>query len=388
MVLPLKVGKERAAGRERLLAWVLYAVLLGAFLAYGIFLVSNALSKRASGDVATSIELVKEQFQLPNILLCPSPEFHVGFPPRTTIWTRHGGTECIGIGCENKEMSRQQHPGFTVIDYVFAPDTDDDNIDALNVSFAYDGCYRIHLDDWRATVNGQLITYLRMHGLEAEVTATTYGDGNDYYFDYTTGSYTIPRVFSQDMFYAYVELPTDVEDLTQQEIKDKELRKPGQTHPWDRSATVIPFNQGTYMHISKHVQRKWDGSEVITYPIKVTSFPITGMNFFQSLIFGGTEPEDPEDPYMFLTMTAETESYELLHQIDPFAPLAILGQLGGVFSFVGLVFGWFYVRVEPEADALRTRENIAHCLQPAAAGDDDAPAEAAAEAKQEVQQRV
>jgi hypothetical protein len=112
------------------------------------------------------------------------------------------------------------------------------------------------------------------------------------------------------------------------------------------------------------------------------------MNFFQSLIFGGTEPEDPEDPYMFLTMTAETESYELLHEIDPFAPLAILGQLGGVFSFVGLVFGWFYVRVEPEADALRTRENIAHCLQPATAGDDDAPAEAAAEAKQEVQQRV
>jgi len=297
--------------------------------------------------------------------------------------------ECKGIGCENKESSRQQHPGFTVIKNLDS-DTDSDYIDTLNVSFAYgddetgNGCYRIHLDDWRATVNGQLQTYLRMHGLESALTSTAFN--LDAYLE-STGVYT-PRVFSQDIFAAYVELPTDVELTKEEGLYNKELRTPGQTHPTDRSLTVIPFNQGTYMHISKHVQRKWDGSEVITYPIKVTSFPITGMDFFHFLMCEAVWPEDAEDPYFFLMMTAETESYELLHEIDPFAPLAILGQLGGVFSFVGLVFGWFYVRVDPVSDALRTRENIAHCLQPAAAGDDDAPAEAAAEAKQEVQQRV
>ena len=80
MVLPLKVGKERAAGRERLLAWVLYAALILGFVLYGVFLIQIGMSKRLSGDVATSVQMVEEQFQFPNLLLCPY--WIIGFPRR------------------------------------------------------------------------------------------------------------------------------------------------------------------------------------------------------------------------------------------------------------------------------------------------------------------
>ena len=53
-MLPLSVPKQRAAGKERWLAWAVYGVLVAGFLAYAISLVALALERRASGDVATS----------------------------------------------------------------------------------------------------------------------------------------------------------------------------------------------------------------------------------------------------------------------------------------------------------------------------------------------
>jgi hypothetical protein len=55
MIPPLQVPKDRAAGNERRLAWLLYMSLLAGSIAYGASLVSLALEKRASGDVAASI---------------------------------------------------------------------------------------------------------------------------------------------------------------------------------------------------------------------------------------------------------------------------------------------------------------------------------------------
>jgi hypothetical protein len=257
-------------------------------------------------------------------------------------------------------MDRTQHQGFTVLPNPEYWDTDADNIDTLNVSIAWvvepahgqDGyCYRIHCDEWRATANGQLRTLLFLHDMDPH---------DDFQPLYLT---------------AYTE------------------HSSGELAPG--AAQIITLNQGNFLIISKHVRRKWNGKEEITYPNKVSSWQVVGMNLFHAIFAEDKSseelsqmPSEPEDPYIFLTVSAESETYELIHEIDPLNIMAIIGQLGGVFSFIAVIFGLIFVPETPELVALRARLTIARWLQPAASGDDDAPADAAAGAKQDVQQRV
>ena len=95
------------------------------------------------------------------------------------------------------------------------------------------------------------------------------------------------------------------------------------------------------MTISKHVHRKWDGEEVITYPTTIVPAKITGnpgwllfnsydaqYQYPEYSFFAG--PADSFESFARLTVTTSSESYELLKEQDPLDLLAILGQLGGV----------------------------------------------------------
>ena len=89
--------------------------------------------------------------------------------------------------------------------------------------------------------------------------------------------------------------------------------------------------------------------------------------------------------YAMFTLTASSESYELLKEQDPLDLLAIIGQLGGVFSFIALGFGAVFVRINPEVEERRAHSMLARCVGPTdELSDDHAAPEPSAELSPDV----
>lgn len=86
-----------------------------------------------------------------------------------------------------------------------------------------------------------------------------------------------------------------------------------------------------------------------------------------------------------ITLTASSGSYELLKEQDPLDLLAIVGQLGGVFSFIALGFGAVFVRINPEVEERRAHSMLARCVGPTdELSDDHAAPEPSAELSPDV----
>jgi hypothetical protein len=52
----------QSVSKERRLVWLVYVLLVAAFIAYAVALGAVTLDKRSSGDMATSVTVVKEQY--------------------------------------------------------------------------------------------------------------------------------------------------------------------------------------------------------------------------------------------------------------------------------------------------------------------------------------
>ena len=141
--------------------------------------------------------------------------------------------------------------------------------------------------------------------------------------------------------------------------------------------TLINHNSINNLRITKSVRRKWNGKQEIKFSIRNSPSTITGirqifgdlafdelstdysLDAYKEDFFGG---EHDPDNYVVITVTAETGTYQLVHEIDPLDLLAILGQLGGVFSFVTLAFGTCFVRTNAEMDKRQVNSLIAKLL--------------------------
>jgi len=317
------------------LAWAVYSILVGGFIAYGVTLVATALHARSTGDVAVSMSVKTEAFQLPNLLLCPQ---WFEMPNVTYIYVSSHSTfkTCQDDTCEKaREYPSSQLSGH------LEPAADSEVPVQLvdpTTHHAYNqtpgsACYHFELQKFRATIN--------------------------------TGIW-LGMVFDE------VDLPDDYAHMETMAAV-LEPASGGDLSP----IFYFTLNQGNGVEVSKSVKYSWDGKKEESFFVNHQTFPFENIeSLFQPSDHTSTQSDtlfqeaseavnrDQEDPsWIFLWISTSKEEVQEMHEIDPLNWAALVGQLGGAWSFVAIGFGLMFVRAHDFVNELRANSLLTRYLQ-------------------------